>query len=245
MDSFTVFTGNTQKMETATCLLVTTSTIPSGLTFSTASTAQQSGPRIAIKRNKTNPMVSGGTTQELLRCKRRIQLSQLGSSTSQARPATVSRRNERERNRVKLVNLGFDTLKQHVPNGTKNKKMSKVETLRAAVLYIKQLQELLTKQENTESVLGENVLTYHMQKNQNCYPESVSASNSKDSVHNTVLPPYTSSKPETQSPSSPTSSLGSDAASPQQSVGYDECSPRDDILTPDDEDLLDFTSWFS
>ncbi|XP_013772256.1 achaete-scute homolog 1-like [Limulus polyphemus] len=244
MDSFTVFAGNPQKMETATCVLVTTSPIPSGLNFSAASTAQQSGTRIAIKRNKTNSMVSGGATQELLRCKRRIQLSQLGCSSPQARPATVSRRNERERNRVKLVNLGFDTLKQHVPNGTKNKKMSKVETLRAAVLYIKQLQELLTEQENTNSVLGENILTYNMQKNQNCYPESVSASNSKDSVHNTVMPPYTSSQTETQPPSSPTSSLGSDAASPQQSLGYDESSPRD-ILNPEDEDLLDFTSWFS
>ncbi|KAH9380181.1 hypothetical protein HPB48_019642 [Haemaphysalis longicornis] len=55
----------------------------------------------------------------------------------------VARRNERERNRVRLVNMGFAALRQHVPNLTQNKKMSKVDTLRSAVDYIKSLQELL------------------------------------------------------------------------------------------------------
>jgi len=61
----------------------------------------------------------------------------------QTPPQTVARRNERERNRVKMVNLGFATLRQHVPNGAKNKKMSKVDTLRGAVEYIRELKELL------------------------------------------------------------------------------------------------------
>jgi achaete-scute complex protein len=39
--------------------------------------------------------------------------------------------------------MGFSTLRNHVPNGAKNKKMSKVETLRSAVDYIKELQALL------------------------------------------------------------------------------------------------------
>ncbi|CAN7946506.1 achaete-scute complex protein T3-like [Ixodes scapularis] len=55
----------------------------------------------------------------------------------------VARRNERERNRVRLVNMGFAALRQHVPNFTQNKKMSKVDTLRSAVDYIKSLQDLL------------------------------------------------------------------------------------------------------
>ncbi|KAH8030958.1 hypothetical protein HPB51_012426 [Rhipicephalus microplus] len=57
----------------------------------------------------------------------------------------VARRNERERNRVRLVNMGFAALRQHVPNFTQNKKMSKVDTLRSAVDYIKALQELLDR----------------------------------------------------------------------------------------------------
>lgn len=60
-------------------------------------------------------------------------------------PAQVARRNERERNRVKQVNLGFATLREHVrlPNGSKNKKMSKVETLKGALDYIRRLQNML------------------------------------------------------------------------------------------------------
>ncbi|XP_064488485.1 achaete-scute homolog 1-like [Ornithodoros turicata] len=55
----------------------------------------------------------------------------------------VARRNERERNRVRLVNMGFAALRQHVPNITQSKKMSKVDTLRSAVDYIRSLQDLL------------------------------------------------------------------------------------------------------
>ncbi|XP_044133455.1 achaete-scute homolog 2-like [Bufo gargarizans] len=75
-----------------------------------------------------------------LRCQRRS-----GSCTTKSIISSTSeRRNERERNRVKLVNLGFAKLKQHVPQAQgPNKKMSKVETLRSAVEYISALQSLL------------------------------------------------------------------------------------------------------
>ena len=54
---------------------------------------------------------------------------------------SVSRRNARERNRVKQVNNGFHTLRTHIPH-LKNK-TSKVDTLRAAVDYIKTLRNLM------------------------------------------------------------------------------------------------------
>ncbi|BFZ09630.1 hypothetical protein BsWGS_12669 [Bradybaena similaris] len=76
-----------------------------------------------------------------LRVKRRTDLSKIG--LPDAKPASVSRRNARERNRVKQVNLGFETLREHVPNGKKNKKMSKVQTLRTAAQYIKDLYMVL------------------------------------------------------------------------------------------------------
>lgn len=84
---------------------------------------------------------------------------------------SVARRNERERNRVKMVNNGFALLREHLPvedlqaceqqsddgsvsgtqmnnnkqssNSSKAKKFSKVETLRAAIQRIKLLEELL------------------------------------------------------------------------------------------------------
>ena len=54
---------------------------------------------------------------------------------------SVSRRNARERNRVKQVNDGFSILRNHIPQ-LKNK-TSKVDTLRAAVDYIKALRTLM------------------------------------------------------------------------------------------------------
>ncbi|XP_051899142.1 achaete-scute homolog 1-like [Pristis pectinata] len=57
-----------------------------------------------------------------------------------------SRRNERERNRVKLVNLGFTNLQRHVPQSGAGKRMSKVDTLRSAVDYIRRLEVLLRDQ---------------------------------------------------------------------------------------------------
>merc|ERR1712176_378631 len=51
-------------------------------------------------------------------------------------PVAVARRNERERNRVKQVNDGFDALRKKVPFLPDKKKLSKVEILRCAMMYI-------------------------------------------------------------------------------------------------------------
>ncbi|XP_044254958.1 achaete-scute homolog 1b-like [Tribolium madens] len=76
-------------------------------------------------------------------------------------PIAVARRNARERNRVKQVNNGFANLRQHIPNfiaaafesNTRggNKKLSKVETLRMAVEYIRSLEDLLALDESNVS----------------------------------------------------------------------------------------------
>ncbi|XP_061386177.1 achaete-scute complex protein T8-like [Musca vetustissima] len=70
-------------------------------------------------------------------------------------PQAVARRNARERNRVKQVNNGFAALRERIPEEVaeafeaqstcKNngKKLSKVETLRMAVEYIRSLERLL------------------------------------------------------------------------------------------------------
>ncbi|XP_053318101.1 uncharacterized protein LOC128490296 [Spea bombifrons] len=58
-------------------------------------------------------------------------------------PAFIRKRNERERQRVRCVNEGYARLRQHLPQDLTEKRLSKVETLRAAIDYIKRLQELL------------------------------------------------------------------------------------------------------
>ncbi|XP_034952022.1 uncharacterized protein [Chelonus insularis] len=71
-------------------------------------------------------------------------------------PVAVAKRNARERNRVKQVNNGFATLRQHIPShiaagyGDRGKKLSKVETLRMAVEYIRGLQRLLAEADGVE-----------------------------------------------------------------------------------------------
>ncbi|PAV91603.1 hypothetical protein WR25_08451 [Diploscapter pachys] len=52
------------------------------------------------------------------------------------------RRNERERNRVHMVNNGFDQLRKRLGH-VNNKKLSKADTLREAIRYIAHLQDQL------------------------------------------------------------------------------------------------------
>lgn len=170
------------------------------------------GPYILVKTSTVSqqvhaskafkfPIQSENSQPETLRCKRRIDFTSLGYSLPKAQPQAVSRRNERERNRVKMVNMGFETLREHVPNGKKNKKMSKVETLRSAVEYIRQLQKMLEDD------------------------QAVSAA-----MTTVITAQATQTLQEAQLAGSPASSYTSDAS-------YD-------TLSPDDEELLDFASWF-
>lgn len=76
--------------------------------------------------------------------------------TIQIEPTAVARRNERERNRVRLVNDGFFSLRQHIPYFPDKKKLSKVETLRCAVSYIKHLQKLIEEHDEKLSPFGEH-----------------------------------------------------------------------------------------
>ncbi|XP_063635589.1 achaete-scute complex protein T3-like [Cydia splendana] len=73
---------------------------------------------------------------------------------SGAQAASIARRNARERNRVKQVNDGFNALRKRLPvaviaalsGGARRgsgKKLSKVDTLRMVVEYIKHLQQIL------------------------------------------------------------------------------------------------------
>lgn len=79
------------------------------------------------------------------------------------KPLAMSRRNARERRRVKMINNGYETLRHHVPAGVDNKKLSKVETLRAAVDYIKYLQDLLQSENSIPTVATEATMVGNRQ----------------------------------------------------------------------------------
>ncbi|NWV76214.1 ASCL4 protein, partial [Dasyornis broadbenti] len=67
----------------------------------------------------------------------------LGIYDCSLEPAFIRKRNERERQRVRCVNEGYTRLREHLPKEFADKRLSKVETLRAAISYIKHLQGLL------------------------------------------------------------------------------------------------------
>lgn len=169
-----------------------------------------SGGRSTTKATE-RPRTSSGSSSscsspELLRCKRRLNFAGFGYTLPQQQPHAVARRNERERNRVKLVNNGFATLREHVPNGAANKKMSKVETLRSAVEYIRALQQLLDEHDAVSAAFQSGVLSPGMAQG------------------------YA------------TADMNSMAGSPVSSYSSDEGSY--DPLSPEEQELLDFTNWF-
>lgn len=184
--------------------------IPPACFFSTAAaqsiqlspsgSSQSSGKSVSKQ-----PKRQRSSSPELLRCKRRLNFAGFGYSLPQQQPHAVARRNERERNRVKLVNNGFATLREHVPNGAANKKMSKVETLRSAVEYIRALQQLLDEHDAVSAAFQSGVLSPTMSQGYSADMNSMAGS--------------------------PVSSYSSDEGS------YDP-------LSPEEQELLDFTNWF-
>lgn len=153
-----------------------------------------------------------------------------------AQPASVQRRNARERNRVKQVNNGFANLRQHIPNEIitalthggrgASKKLSKVDTLRLAVEYIRQLQDLLDDSD----------------------AEASSSTSSQQSVEpyytNTSIPP----PPCSESSASPTPSYSSENSSSisnnYMATPLTYCKNETFEYNAEDEELLDCIAWW-
>ncbi|CAB3228543.1 unnamed protein product [Arctia plantaginis] len=156
------------------------------------------------------------------RCKKKSYLHQ----PYPTQPASVARRNARERNRVKQVNNGFAALRQHIPSAVSaalaggrgsSRKLSKVDTLRLAVEYIKSLKRLLEESDEgcSESQSG---LTY-----------------SNTSANGPHTPPLSE---ESHSPAP--SFVSESSAGPTCQDAYDSYEP----MSPEDEELLDVISWW-
>lgn len=179
----------------------------------------------------STPGISGGcaarqrpTSPELLRCSRR---RRPGATETGGGAAAVARRNERERNRVKLVNLGFQALRQHVPQGGASKKLSKVETLRSAVEYIRALQRLLAEHDAVRAALAEGLLAPAARPPASCGPPGIPAA--------AVASPSCAS-------SSPGRGGSSEPGSPRSAYSSED-SGCEGALSPVERELLDFSSW--
>lgn len=140
---------------------------------------------------------------------KKITYAHIAYATTQ--PASVQRRNARERNRVKQVNNGFANLRQHIPsdvittltNGGRgaSKKLSKVDTLRLAVEYIRRLKDVLDDNDIDASSTGSS--------------SRASTSSANNSYYSASPMPCTSIPPPpcSESSASPTPSYSSDNSS--------------------------------
>ena len=125
---------STIQLQPATLSVSMFNTIPGGASLTNTSAVAGLG------------IVGGDSHGSAARGRKRTATSRLPAKLKE--PAAVARRNARERRRVKMVNDGFMRLRKHVPTDPKNKKLSKVKTLRLAIDYIKHLQQLLIDSSN-------------------------------------------------------------------------------------------------
>lgn len=199
-------------------------------------------PQKGIKRPLAPAPQKGLQNQDILRCKRKINFPPYNGNPHQ--PASVARRNARERNRVKQVNNGFATLRQHIPSSvaaalsspntnttsrSANKKLSKVETLRMAVEYIRSLQRMIEDYEakvpNGTKLTGENVSRY--------YPVEMQ--------QGLTTPPISEASSPTPSFSSESSvSVSYVQTALYSTENYENYAPN----SPEDEELLDAITWW-
>ncbi|KAL7057841.1 hypothetical protein AAHC03_016670 [Spirometra sp. Aus1] len=97
---------------------------------------ESSDKSIRKRGSRTNPQKGAKNSNKLA-------LSSKGIDSSTVR-VPVARRNERERNRVKLLNLGFARLRAVVPS-KEGEQLSKISTLKKAIWYIEHLDRVLSE----------------------------------------------------------------------------------------------------
>lgn len=160
-------------------------------------------------------------------------------------PASVQRRNARERNRVKQVNMGFNNLRQHIPSDVvtalgnagrgASKKLSKVDTLRIAVEYIRRLQGMIDESDVESLSSGSGSSNSSASNNSYYSPSPVQCSSMQ-------LPPPCSESSASPTPSyiSDNSSIGQTNYVPPATFKYETY----DAFNPDEEELLDAITWW-
>nr|AIZ67913.1 achaete-scute-like protein ASH2 [Plutella xylostella] len=158
--------------------------------------------------------------------------------------ASIARRNARERNRVKQVNDGFNALRRHLPASViaalsggarrgSGKKLSKVDTLRMVVEYIRYLQQLL---DDGDAALG----------------VSRDRENRENIPNGSSLQPLTSmddglfygSSPCSEKAASPAPSECSSGVSSAYSAERYEGATQQQLGPMDEDELLDVISWW-
>ncbi|XP_047545844.1 achaete-scute complex protein T3-like [Vanessa atalanta] len=161
---------------------------------------------------------------------------------------SIARRNARERNRVKQVNDGFNALRRHLPASVvaalsggarrgSGKKLSKVDTLRMVVEYIRYLQQLL---DESDAALG---ITRDQENRENIPSSNSQSMNSLSDMDDGFF--YGSSSPCSEKANSPApSECSSGVSSAYSPVDRYEVSTQQTLGPMDEDELLDVISWW-
>ncbi|XP_049864968.1 achaete-scute complex protein T3-like [Pectinophora gossypiella] len=162
--------------------------------------------------------------------------------------ASIARRNARERNRVKQVNDGFNALRRHLPASVvaalsggarrgSGKKLSKVDTLRMVVEYIRYLQQLL---EESDAALG---ITRDQENRENIPNSNTAQPMTTMDMDDGFF--YGSSSPCSEKAGSPApSECSSGVSSAYSAVDRYEVTTQQQIGPMDEDELLDVISWW-
>ncbi|XP_050672749.1 achaete-scute complex protein T3-like [Leptidea sinapis] len=162
--------------------------------------------------------------------------------------ASIARRNARERNRVKQVNDGFNALRRHLPASVvaalsggarrgSGKKLSKVDTLRMVVEYIRYLQQLL---DESDAALG---ITRDQENRENIPNGNSHAMTSLSDMDDSFF--YGNGSPCSEKPDSPApSECSSGVSSAYSAVDRFEVATQPHLGPMDEDELLDVISWW-
>ncbi|CAF1022373.1 unnamed protein product [Rotaria sordida] len=85
----------------------------------------------------------------------------------------TTRRNARERNRVRHINACFEILRRHIPHEIHKKKLSKVDTLKSAMIYIENLRQLLQTTTTTTTTTATATMIYPNQQSNIVIPINI------------------------------------------------------------------------
>lgn len=183
---------------------------------------------------------------DLLRCRKKVTYKQPFSGYQSA---SIIRRNARERNRVKQVNDGFAALRKHLPPSvvaalstnsgrSASKKLSKVDTLKMVVEYIRHLQQLLEE--------GDENLDMCQDKSENQENNAYYAvSHDMQRLDHGYMLDQT--PPCSETSASPAPSFSSEVSSGISGYTMNQCFPMekyDPPTNPMDEEILDVISWW-
>lgn len=132
----------------------------------------------------------------------------------------ISKRNERERSRVRNVNDAFDNLKNSLPSETERptKRMSKVEILRTAISYIRNLEEVLGYKQRRATDRNDHQYQQQNQRQNQQQKQQQQRTNAINELSSLLLA-ATSTTPTSSSSLATSTSASSSASSPALSAG--------------------------